>query len=155
MELFLASVMSEIIKANFEHIYIIAPLLDKYRIFYGQNSNIDLATRFLQDRVSRNESIIFLAFENDTPVGFTQLYTTYSSVTLQSVFILNDLYVDKNHRGSGIGEALLNKAKEFCREMNYKGLALETAIDNPAQKLYEKLGWKKDTASFHYFWTCD
>ncbi|HAI44518.1 MAG TPA: GNAT family N-acetyltransferase, partial [Maribacter sp.] len=34
----------------------------------------------------------------------------------------------------------------------YKGLALETAIDNPAQKLYEKLDWEKDSHCFHYFW---
>lgn len=147
--------MSKIIKTCFEDISRIAPLLDRYRIFYGQNSDIEAATNFLKERVSRNESIIFLALEDDTPVGFTQLYTTYSSVSLQSVFILNDLFVDKNHRGTGIGEALLNKAKAHCKEMNYKGLALETAIDNPAQQLYEKLGWQKDTASFHYFWTCD
>ena len=147
--------MGKIIRPSFEHIPQIAVLLDEYRIFYNQVSDIESATRFLEDRLSRNESIIFLAYENEKAVGFTQLYTSYSSVSLQPIFILNDLYVQKNHRGSGIGEALLNKAKEFCREMRYKGLALETAIDNPAQGLYEKLGWKKDTACFHYFWTCD
>ena len=36
--------------------------------------------------------------------------------------------------------------------MNFKGLALETAKANPAQRLYEKLGWKKDLEHLHYFW---
>ena len=147
--------MTKINKASFEHITQIAPLLDEYRIFYGQTSNIEGATKFLEERISKNESIIFLAYENKNPVGFTQLYTSYSSVSLQPLYILNDLYVLKGHRGSGIGEALLTRAKEFCKTSQFKGLALETAIDNPAQQLYERLGWKKDTAGFHYFWTCD
>lgn len=147
--------MNKIIKAGFEHVPQIAVLLDEYRVFYGQNSDVEAATKFLEARISKNDSIIFLAIKNEKPVGFTQLYTSYSSVSLQPFYILNDLYVYKNHRGLGIGEALLKKAKECCSTMQYKGLALETAVDNPAQQLYEKLGWKKDTASFHYFWTCD
>lgn len=147
--------MRKIIKASFEHIPQIAPLLDDYRVFYGQSSDIKGAAKFLENRVLKNDSVIFLAYENEKPVGFTQLYTSYSTVSFQALYILNDLYVHKNYRGHGVGEALLNKAKEFCKTMRYKGLALETAIDNPAQRLYQKLGWKKDTASFHYFWTCD
>lgn len=147
--------MSEIVKASWEHIPQIVPLLDKYRVFYGQTSNTELAIKFLEDRISKDESIVFLAFVNGKAVGFTQLYTSFSTVSLQPVFILNDLYVEKEFRGCGIGEALLRKSKEFCEEIGYKGLALETAVDNPAQHLYEKLGWKKDTTCFHYFWTCD
>lgn len=142
----------KIIKANATHIASTALLLDQYRVFYEQESNLTAATKFLEERISKNESVIFLAVVNDMPVGFAQLYTSFSSVSLQAVFILNDLYVAKNYRGKGIGEALLVKAKAFCSEKEYKGLALETAIDNPAQQLYEKLGWKKDTDCFHYFW---
>ena len=147
--------MIKIIRGGFEHIPQIALLLDLYRVFYGQTSDVEAATKFLEERVSKNEAIIFIAYIDEEPAGFTQLYTSYSSVSLQPLFILNDLYVLKKHRRSGMGEALLNKAKEFCRAMNYKGLALETATDNTAQELYEKLGWKKDTACFHYFWPCD
>ena len=46
----------------------------------------------------------------------------------------------------------LEKAQQFCEQQGFKGLTLETAIDNPAQKLYEKLGWEKDYHCFHYFW---
>lgn len=143
----------KIIKADSSHIPLIAPLLDQYRVFYKQTTNIKAATEFLDKRLSKGESIILLAFNGDQPIGFTQLYTSFSSVSLQPVFILNDLYVDVNHRGKKVGEELLLQAKAYCREMRYKGLALETSIDNPAQRLYERLGWKKDTDCFHYFWT--
>ncbi len=146
--------MISIIKANPDHIDLVAPLLDQYRVFYKQDSDLNAAKQFLEERIIKNESVVFIAFDDDDePVGFAQLYTTFSSVSLQPVFILNDLYVSKAYRGKGIGEALLNHAKGFCEKSGYKGLALETATDNPAQQLYEKLGWKKDSDCFHYFWT--
>jgi hypothetical protein len=33
-------------------------------------------------------------------------------------------------------------------------LALEAATDNPAQKLYERLGWKQSSDFYYYFWEC-
>ena len=145
--------MITIIPATKDHIEQVAPLFDRYRVFYGQDSNLSAATRFLEQRMSRNESVIFLALDGQEAVGFAQLYTTFSSVFMEPVFILNDLFVLNSHRKKGIGEVLLNKAKTHCKEKGYKGLALETATDNPAQRLYERLGWKKDVHCFHYFWT--
>ncbi|HDZ06297.1 hypothetical protein LCGC14_0148210 [marine sediment metagenome] len=130
----------------------IAPLFDGYRVFYNMGSDIDAATKFLKERISTNESIIFAAYEGDIAVGFVQLYYTFSSVSLEKSLVLNDLFVDPNYRGNNIGQQLLLKAQEYCKNNAYKGLALETAIDNPAQKLYEKLGWTKDYHCFHYFW---
>ena len=151
--LFLASDMVKIVQVDKNHILDLAPLFDAYRVFYKQKSDIKTAKKFLSQRIGNNESVIFLAYFDNRPVGFTQLYTTFSSVTMQAVFILNDLYVGTNYRKKGIGEALLERAKDFCKKKSYKGLALETATDNPARHLYERLGWEKDTYCFHYFWT--
>jgi len=145
--------MTTIVQADKNHIPDLAPLFDAYRVFYKQESDIESAEKFLSERITNNESVIFLAYFDNVPVGFTQLYTTFSSVTMQPVFILNDLYVDANYRKKGVGEALLEHAKVFCKAKRYKGLALETATDNPAQQLYERLGWEKDSHCFHYFWT--
>ena len=147
--------MISIIKAKKEDIPKIAPLLDHYRVFYKQTSDLSAATKFLEERFTNDECVILLAFFNNEAVGFTQLYTTFSSVTLQSVYILNDLFVASEFRGKGIGEELLLFAKKHCLQANFKGLALETAIDNPAKRLYEKLGWKKDEHCFHYFWAAN
>lgn len=144
--------MITIIKAKEKHIPILIPLLDKYRIFYGQNSDQEGAKIFLEARIKNKDSIIFIAFYDSTPAGFTQLYSSFSTVSLKPIFILNDLYVYNEFRKKGIGEVLLNSAKDYCILSDYKGLALETAINNPAQKLYERLGWKKTTSSLYYFW---
>ncbi len=145
--------MTTIKKATIAHVESIAYLFNSYRIFYKQKSNYKAAVNFLTERIKKNESDIFFAIKDNEVVGFTQLYTTFSSVSLEKIFILNDLYVSENQRSKNIGADLLNKAKEYCLEKKYKGLALETAKDNPAQKLYEKLGWEKDTHCFHYFWS--
>lgn len=70
-------------KASVENVKIIAPLFDAYRVFYEQESNIDAAVAFLYERLSKNESTIFIAFVNDVAVGFTQLYPIFSSVSLR------------------------------------------------------------------------
>ena len=147
--------MIKIVKGTKEDLPVLAGLMDQYRIFYKQESDVARTAAFLKDRIMNKESIVFLAFYGDDPVGFTQLYTTFSSVSLQPIFILNDLYVKQAFRKKGIGKQLLNRAKEYCLEKGYKGLALETAKDNTAQHLYERLGWKKDTQHFHYFWQAE
>lgn len=147
--------MTSIFEASIDDLYKVVPLFDAYRVFYKQKSDIASSKEFLTKRVQKKESLIFLAEVDGAPVGFTQLYFTFSSVSLEPFIILNDLFVDKEYRKMGIGELLLNKAKEYCIENRFKGLALETAIDNPAQKLYEKLDWKKNIESLHYFWSAN
>lgn len=130
----------------------LVPLFDQYRVFYGQTSNEKKGGTFLKKRFDNQESIILIAAKENSIVGFTQLFFSFSSVTLERTLILNDLYVNPDYRQQGVGELLLKSAQEYCRTKKYKGLALETAIDNPAQKLYERLGWEKDSHCFHYFW---
>ena len=152
MELFFARYMIQLIQAKEENLNHIVPLFNLYRIFYKQQSDLEGAKAFLIERFHKKESIIFLAYYDNKPAGFTQLYPMFSSVSMQRSYVLNDLYVDAPFRNKQIGAALLNKAKEFCIENDAKGLVLETQIDNPAQKLYERLDWIKDEDCFHYFW---
>jgi len=141
-----------IIKANIEHLDDVVPLFNAYRIFYKQSSDLKSAKIFLKDRILNNESIIYMAYVDKEAVGFTQLYPLFSSLSMKAMYLLNDLYVKKEYRGQGIGEALIKKSKTICEEQQNKGLALQTAADNPAQKLYERLGFIKDH-DLYYYWT--
>lgn len=147
--------MLTIKQAQIEDLEAIVPLFDAYRVFYKQNTDLELARYFISNRLLKKESIIFLAKENEEPVGFTQLYKTFSSVSAQHSWVLNDLYVTSTVRGMGVGERLLKRAQKFALDDESKGLALETAKDNPAQNLYERLGWEKDLDYLHYFWKVD
>ena len=139
-------------RATINDIDAVARLFDAYRVFYEQPSDLESAKNFITERLEQNQSVIFLAEKEGKAVGFTQLYPVFSSVSMQKMHILNDLYVDANERKQGIGEKLLVAAQNHTKANNLKGLALETASDNPAQKLYERLGWTKDDGFYHYFW---
>jgi len=141
----------KLVRVGLEELEQVVPLFDAYRQFYGQASDLVGARTFLRARIAREESVIFLARDEDGRArGFVQLYPTFSSVTLASRWILNDLYVGPAARRSGVGTALLERAREHAVETGAKGLTLATAEDNlTAQALYESRGWKRD-GFFHY-----
>ena len=140
-----------ILHATTDHTDIIAPLFDLYRQFYKADSNLEASRQFIFDRLTNNESVIFLAMDNEKAIGFMQLYPLFASVALKSLWLLNDLYVDSSARKMGVGGALMHKAEEFAKETNARGLFLRTATDNiPAQKLYEKCGWVRDEQFYRY-----
>ena len=130
----------------------VAPLFDAYRQFYGQRSDLAAARTFLDERLRREESVIFLAVEESEALGFTQLYPSFSSVSLKRLWILNDLFVGADVRRGGVGRRLLDRAREWAIETGAKGLVLATAVDNSmARALYESCGWQRDDEFQHYY----
>ncbi|WP_047046972.1 GNAT family N-acetyltransferase [Vibrio mexicanus] len=143
----------EVKQATAQDVTIIATLFDQYRVFYEQESDLTLAEEFLTARLANQESVIFFAIdEKGSPLGFTQLYPTFSSVSAKRSWILNDLFVTEQARGQGVARALMNAAKQHAIDTQAKGLALETAHTNhTAQKLYESLGYQRDNEYYSYF----
>ncbi|WP_308640065.1 GNAT family N-acetyltransferase [Paenibacillus silvisoli] len=132
----------------------LAGLFDRYRQFYGQPSDAEGAHRFLKERFLHRQSVIFVAALRDEErlIGFTQLYPTFSSISMQRSWILNDLFVDGAYRSAGAGQLLIDAAKEFGEQTEAKGIELCTAQDNlVAQRLYERNGYEKDETYLHYF----
>lgn len=123
----------------------IVPLFDSYRQFYGRPSDPDAARTFLLERFNHGESVLFLAFDAETPVGLTQLYPMFSSISLARTLILNDLFVSSTARRRGVGSQLLSAAVEYAKNLGAVKLSLATEITNEtAQALYQSLGWQLD-----------
>jgi GNAT superfamily N-acetyltransferase len=124
----------------------VVPLFDAYRQFYGQRPDPAAARAFLEERIARDESVIFLAVAEDgEALGFTQLFPSFSSVSVRRLWVLNDLFVRSGGRRGGVGRRLLERAREFAIETGAKGLTLSTAVDNAAARaLYESCGWRED-----------
>jgi GNAT superfamily N-acetyltransferase len=139
------------VRAELDDLDALAPLFDAYRRFYGQPSDLTGARVFLGDRFRRGESVIFLAVVDGAIVGFTQLYPSFSSVSMKRLWVLNDLFVTPDARKSGAGRALLERAERWAAETGAKGLTLSTQLTNlGAQRLYEACGWTKDDEFIHY-----
>jgi len=130
----------------------IAPLFDAYRQFYQQPPDLALARRYIQERMQRGESVIFVAEDNaGRAVGFTQLYPTFCSVRAAPTFVLYDLFVAPRARGTGAGRALMQAAEAYAASTGAARLELSTAKTNAiAQSLYESQGWTRDEAFYVY-----
>jgi ribosomal protein S18 acetylase RimI-like enzyme len=139
-------------RATLRDLDALAPLYDAYRQFYEKPADLALARAFLQERLERDESVVFLAEDaSGQPLGFTQLYATFCSVAAAPYMVLYDLFVASTARRRGTGQALMQAAEDYAREKGYSRLELQTARTNHrAQALYEARGWARDEAFFVY-----
>lgn len=137
-------------QATIADLDLIAPLYDAYRQFYGQAPDLALARQYLEDRVSRGESTVFLAFDqrpgngatSERALGFTQLYPAFCSVAAKPYLVLYDLFVAPQARRRGVARRLLERAREYADQTGADYLELQTGYSNTqAQALYESLGW--------------
>ncbi len=140
----------EIKRAGKEDVANVALLFDGYRVFYKQASGLEAAFDFINQRITNNESVVFVACLDGEAVGFTQMYPIFSSVSMQKAWLLNDLFVAEKARRQGVAEALLDQAKDFGRQTAAAWIMLQTAEDNyKAQSVYEKNGWIKEHDFFY------
>lgn len=139
-------------RADLSDLEAVVPLFDGYRQFYQQAADVQGARNFMRARLEQRDSVVFLAEIAGRAVGFTQLYPSFSSVSMKRLWILNDLFTHPDWRRAGVGRALLTRAEEFAREDGAKGLALSTAKTNATAKAtYEQAGWKQELVFDHYY----
>jgi len=130
---------------------ILTGLFDAYPHFYRQLPDLPAAESFLRARFDHGESVVFLAHAETGPVGFTQLYPSFSSVSLARTFILNDLFVVASHRRMGVASELLRAAVEHAGSLGAVRVTLNTDVQNSAaHATYEARGWKRDREYFVY-----
>ena len=141
-------------KATLEDLDQLTTLFDQYVVFYKKPSNLEKHKSYLKERLEKNEAVIYLAFDEekkDKAIGFVLNYITFSSLALNKIVILNDLYVESNTRKNGTGEKLINQTSALAKEIGSNLIRLRTAKNNVvAQGLYHKMGFKRDEILFSY-----
>jgi len=148
--------MNSVRKVTAEDVPGLAILFDAYRVFYEMESNISAAEQFLTERISKQDSEIFVATDSrNNLIGFVQLYPLFSSTRMKRLWLLNDLYVESAQRGKGISKKLIHQAQQLCIHSNSCGLILETAKKNIiGNNLYPATGFQLDSNHNYYSWDC-
>lgn len=129
----------------------LSELFDQFRQFQGKAADLPACRDFLHDRFNHAESVLFLASLAAQPVGFAQLYPSFSSTALRRVFILNDLYVATKGRRAGVATALLAAVEQYAWSFSASRVTLNVARTNiAAQELYAAKAWVQDAEFFMY-----
>lgn len=141
--------------ASIEDLSQLSVLFDAYRVFYRKTSDITAATHFLKERLTQEDSEIFVCEnEADSLVGFVQLYPLFSSTNMKRLWLLNDLFVDAASRGKGISIQLIDRAKRLVKDTNAFGMYLETEKSNTiGNALYPRAGFQLNQKANYYEWT--
>ena len=85
---------------------------------------------------------VFLAYRDDTPVGFSICFLGFSTFNARPLINIHDIFVDSSVRGLGIGAMLLERIEAKARELNCCRITLEVRKDNRvARGLYRKVGF--------------
>ena len=135
---------------------VLAEIVKRYRDFQGVSAqDMHEIKAFIRERIVKSECTILIAITepSNNIIGFVQLYPTFSTVSLQRQWLLNDFYVDENERNRGIGSSLMEAVKEHFRG-NSKGFILVTEKTNiGAKRFYDRHGWETNHFDFyHYFY---
>lgn len=142
-----------IVQATLEHLDLLTPLFIKYREFYGELPFPDSSRKFLETRLKRKESVIYLALADDEDklLGYCQLFPSYSSLSLKRVWILNDIFVAEDARRMLVADRLVQTAKQMAKDTNAVRMRVATSVSNEvAQKTYESIGFREDTRFKNY-----
>ncbi len=87
--------------------------------------------------INSEDKVIFLAEVEGKLAGQIKLITWWNGYAY-----IDDLIVNPEFRGQGVGRALMEAAIQWSRERRFPGIMLETQDDNVAAcKLYESCGF--------------
>jgi streptothricin acetyltransferase len=87
--------------------------------------------------IDNPQKVIFFADVDGKPVGQVKMVPWWNKFAYTE-----ELTVDREFRGKGVGRALLNRAVDWARQQGFPGVTLETQDNNvPACILYEKSGF--------------
>ena len=93
---------------------------------------------------SKETAIAFVAELDGIVIGILTAQTNISSAEGGIASVLEDMVVDKNLRGQGIGKQLMSEMENWAKLKGITRLQLMADKTNsPALAYYNKLGWKQ------------
>jgi GNAT superfamily N-acetyltransferase len=117
-----------------------------YLAFY--NADVpDEVTAFTWERLIRRQDGLFcrIAETEGEPVGFSLSVLHAGTWTTAPICYLEDLYVDPDHRGRGIGEALIRDLSTLAKAKGWSRLYWHTQTANAtARSVYDRFARADD-----------
>ncbi len=126
-----------------EDVGILINLINDIAIYHNQEEFVlTNESELLKSAFGDNPRFGVLLAEHDSEVAGYVSYTWNYSIWLGADFMnIDDLFIWEKFRGKGIGEALMFKAKETCKEKKIGRITWEVEENNHrAIQFYKRLG---------------
>jgi aminoglycoside 6'-N-acetyltransferase I len=119
--------MVEIAQATLAELEVVLPLLERFFAEEGFDALQAQIGADLVELIGAPGSAVFLAWQDKRPVGVATVTTT-RGIELGMSAELEDLYVVPEARGTGVGSALIEAVKDWCRS---RGCSLVAVVVTP------------------------
>ena len=111
-------------------------VIDLWTSSFSRNFSNVLNPDYLNDP----SSITMVVCEGNTIIGVASIHIIYK--LSRTLGLIEDVAVNKDHRGKGIGKSLVEKLIEIGKQKNCDKIVLNTSEKN--SKFYEKIGFEKN-----------
>ena len=111
-------------------------VIDLWTSSFSRNFSNVLNPGYLNDP----SSITMVVYEGNTIIGVASIHIIYK--LSRTLGLIEDVAVNKDHRGKGIGKSLVEKLIEIGKQKNCDKIVLNTSEKN--SKFYEKIGFEKN-----------
>lgn len=102
----------------------------------------DTRERLCDDLAQRTDAVSFIAWEGEQALGLLNAFEGYSTFKARPLLNIHDLAVHPEHRGQGVGQALLTAVAQHAQARGCCKLTLEVLSGNAvALKSYERFGF--------------
>ena len=96
----------------------------------------------IEPDIAAGARVLLAAFLDDEVVGTVQVAAAWPPNQPHRADVAK-LLVHRSARNRGIGRLLMERAEVEAREQGWTLLVLDTVTGDPAERLYERMGWTK------------
>jgi ribosomal protein S18 acetylase RimI-like enzyme len=128
-------------------------LLREFSVYENLQDYCTVTDERLRSALFSDHSVVegLIAFDGNAAVGYALYYPNFSSFRGERGFHLDDIYVASDHRGKGIGKAMLKEIAREAASRGYERIDFHVLDWNtPAVEFYKGLGAVSNDEETHF-----